>query len=331
MGSNMKYRKFRLTVPERDEEVIAWVREQASLSQSLRVLIHEYVSRNGLADPTCMPIPRGKGRPPKAVAASAAVSKKEEKREPIASKSGSQMVHDSHDSNADKKDMLEQSVVQSQPVSEPKVVSDVTANGPRSADSPVDNTAQMMPTNGPQMAQPVVSESDAKESSNTSTQQTMNGSQVVHEQAVRPAPAQPISEPNVVFNVTQNGPHPADLQTASATKTVPTNGPHVTQAVANKGATNGQPNVSVQRAVNGPQTIHEQAVRPASTQPISGNKSAVNGSQMVHASATGSAVRQPVPGNNGAGNGSSRVVQSGPGTTRTAPTNGPLPHQNAVR
>lgn len=255
MGSNMKYRKFRLTVPERDEEVIAWVREQASLSQSLRVLIHEYVSRNGLADPTCMPIPRGKGRPPKAVAASAAVSKKEEKREPIVSKSGSQMVHDSHDSNADKKDMLEQSVVQSQPVLEPKVVSTVTANGPRSADSPVDNTAQMMPTNGPRATQPVV----------------------------------------------------------------------------NKGATNGQPNVSIQRAVNGPQTTHEQAVRPAPAQPISGNKSVANGSQMVHASATGSAVRQPVPGNNGAGNGSSRVVQSGPGTTRTVPTNGPLPRQNPVR
>lgn len=64
--SNEKYKRFRLSVPWGDETVLGWCRAQVNLSYSLRMLIKDYVAKNGFADPTCGEPPRkSPGRPPK--------------------------------------------------------------------------------------------------------------------------------------------------------------------------------------------------------------------------------------------------------------------------
>lgn len=60
-------KRFRVSVPETDESVLAWIGAQSDLSNSVRVLIRESIERNGYRDATCYPVqqqPR-RGRPPK--------------------------------------------------------------------------------------------------------------------------------------------------------------------------------------------------------------------------------------------------------------------------
>lgn len=62
-------KRFRVSVPETDESVLAWIGAQSDLSNSVRALIRESVERNGYRDATCYPVqqqPR-RGRPPKNV------------------------------------------------------------------------------------------------------------------------------------------------------------------------------------------------------------------------------------------------------------------------
>lgn len=60
-------KRFRVSVPEVDESVLAWIGAQSNLSESVRALIREAIERNGYRDATCYPVvqqPR-RGRPPK--------------------------------------------------------------------------------------------------------------------------------------------------------------------------------------------------------------------------------------------------------------------------
>ena len=60
-------RRFRVSVPDADESVLAWIGAQSDLSASVRSLIREAIERHGYRDATCYPIqqqPR-RGRPPK--------------------------------------------------------------------------------------------------------------------------------------------------------------------------------------------------------------------------------------------------------------------------
>lgn len=60
-------RRFRVSVPEADESVLAWIGAQSDLSASVRSLIREAIERHGYRDATCYPVqqqPR-RGRPPK--------------------------------------------------------------------------------------------------------------------------------------------------------------------------------------------------------------------------------------------------------------------------
>lgn len=60
-------KRFRVSVPETDESVLAWIGAQSDLSASVRALIRESIERNGYRDATCYPVvqqPR-RGRPPK--------------------------------------------------------------------------------------------------------------------------------------------------------------------------------------------------------------------------------------------------------------------------
>ena len=60
-------KRFRVSVPETDESVLAWIGAQSDLSNSVRALIREPIERNGYRDATCYPVvqqPR-RGRPPK--------------------------------------------------------------------------------------------------------------------------------------------------------------------------------------------------------------------------------------------------------------------------
>ena len=60
-------KRFRVSVPETDESVLAWIGAQSDLSNSMRALIRESIERNGYRDATCYPVqqqPR-RGRPPK--------------------------------------------------------------------------------------------------------------------------------------------------------------------------------------------------------------------------------------------------------------------------
>lgn len=63
-------KRFRVSVPETDESVLAWIGAQSDLSNSVRALIRESIERNGYRDATCYPVmqqPR-RGRPPKPAA-----------------------------------------------------------------------------------------------------------------------------------------------------------------------------------------------------------------------------------------------------------------------
>ena len=60
-------RRFRVSVPDADESVLAWIGAQSDLSASVRTLIREAIERYGYRDATCYPVqqqPR-RGRPPK--------------------------------------------------------------------------------------------------------------------------------------------------------------------------------------------------------------------------------------------------------------------------
>lgn len=62
-------KRFRVSVPETDESVLAWIGAQSDLSNSVRALIRESIEKNGYRDATCYPVvqqPR-RGRPPKNV------------------------------------------------------------------------------------------------------------------------------------------------------------------------------------------------------------------------------------------------------------------------
>lgn len=62
-------RRFRVSVPEADESVLAWIGAQSDLSASVRSLIREAIERHGYRDATCYPVqqqPR-RGRPPKPI------------------------------------------------------------------------------------------------------------------------------------------------------------------------------------------------------------------------------------------------------------------------
>lgn len=60
-------RRFRVSVPDADESVLAWIGAQSDLSASVRSLIRGAIERHGYRDATCYPVqqqPR-RGRPPK--------------------------------------------------------------------------------------------------------------------------------------------------------------------------------------------------------------------------------------------------------------------------
>lgn len=60
-------RRFRVSVPDADESVLAWIGAQSDLSASVRTLIRDAIERHGYRDATCYPVqqqPR-RGRPPK--------------------------------------------------------------------------------------------------------------------------------------------------------------------------------------------------------------------------------------------------------------------------
>ena len=60
-------RRFRVSVPDADESVLAWIGAQSDLSASVRSLIRDAIERHGYRDATCYPVqqqPR-RGRPPK--------------------------------------------------------------------------------------------------------------------------------------------------------------------------------------------------------------------------------------------------------------------------
>lgn len=62
-------KRFRVSVPDADESVLAWIGAQSNFSESVRALIRESIERNGYRDATCYPVvqqPR-RGRPPKNV------------------------------------------------------------------------------------------------------------------------------------------------------------------------------------------------------------------------------------------------------------------------
>lgn len=59
-------RRFRWTVPPADESVLRWVELQDNVSVSLRLLVREFIAREGYVDPMNRPVeqqPR-RGRPP---------------------------------------------------------------------------------------------------------------------------------------------------------------------------------------------------------------------------------------------------------------------------
>ena len=60
-------RRFRVSVPDADESVLAWIGAQSDLSASVRSLIREAIERHGYRDATCYPVQQQsrRGRPPK--------------------------------------------------------------------------------------------------------------------------------------------------------------------------------------------------------------------------------------------------------------------------
>ena len=67
-----KTKRYRLTVPVEDRDVIAWLAAQANASWSMRLLIRKQIKSEGITDATCGPVvPRANrtGRPSKAAVA----------------------------------------------------------------------------------------------------------------------------------------------------------------------------------------------------------------------------------------------------------------------
>ena len=104
-------KRFRVSVPETDESVLAWIGAQSDLSNSVRALIRESIERNGYRDATCYPVqqqPR-RGRPPKnigdesvdenvdAVTIEPADEPRDEAPAPV---TASTLVHDEHSDEA---------------------------------------------------------------------------------------------------------------------------------------------------------------------------------------------------------------------------------------
>ena len=100
-------KRFRVSVPETDESVLAWIGAQSDLSNSVRALIRESIERNGYRDATCYPVvqqPR-RGRPPKntedeAVDAVAVEPADEPRDETLAPVTAPTLVHDEHSDEA---------------------------------------------------------------------------------------------------------------------------------------------------------------------------------------------------------------------------------------
>lgn len=78
-------KRFRVSVPETDESVLAWIGAQSDLSNSVRALIRESIEKNGYRDATCYPVvqqPR-RGRPPKSAEDEADVTTVPEMIKPV--------------------------------------------------------------------------------------------------------------------------------------------------------------------------------------------------------------------------------------------------------
>lgn len=61
------FKRFRFSVPNADESVLEWINAQANLSYSLRYIIKESISKNGISDATCGRVEKDRrGRPTKA-------------------------------------------------------------------------------------------------------------------------------------------------------------------------------------------------------------------------------------------------------------------------
>lgn len=100
-------KRFRVSVPETDESVLAWIGAQSDLSNSVRALIRESIERNGYRDATCYPVvqqPR-RGRPPKnigdesvdTVTVESADEPRDETPAPVTAPA---LVHDEHSDEA---------------------------------------------------------------------------------------------------------------------------------------------------------------------------------------------------------------------------------------
>lgn len=104
-------KRFRVSVPETDESVLAWIGAQSDLSNSVRALIRESIERNGYRDATCYPVvqqPR-RGRPPKNIGdesvgenvdAVTVESADESRDETLAPVTAPTLVHDEHSDEA---------------------------------------------------------------------------------------------------------------------------------------------------------------------------------------------------------------------------------------
>lgn len=57
--------RFRLSVPDADESVLAWIGAQLNLSASVRMLIRDDIQQNGFTDVSCRTVEQGakRGRP----------------------------------------------------------------------------------------------------------------------------------------------------------------------------------------------------------------------------------------------------------------------------
>lgn len=66
----------RLTVPLADVSVVEWIEAQENLSVSFRLLVRDWIRRNGMTDPACHPVaqlPR-RGRPPRDLGAASVLA-----------------------------------------------------------------------------------------------------------------------------------------------------------------------------------------------------------------------------------------------------------------
>ena len=54
--NNSTTQRYRFSVPEKDTDVVAWLEEQSDLSISLRILIKNFVKKEGVVDIICRPV-----------------------------------------------------------------------------------------------------------------------------------------------------------------------------------------------------------------------------------------------------------------------------------